>query len=158
MSGGRQELIKQATEALRLQDILLHQSSLARPSPFPDQSEASAEQQSRVSVRLERLDPDSAGSEAPSLMQCSVHLGTRLVATDDEKTEVDAPVYVEIQAEYRLTYEITVEDLGEEAMTAFAEFNIIHNVWPFWRQHVFDLVQRGGLPKLEVPLFAGIKL
>lgn len=158
MSEGRRELIKQATEALRLQDILLHQSSLTRPTPFPDQFEASAEQQARVSVRLERLDPDSASSEEPSLMQCSVHLGTRLVATDDEETDADAPIYVEIQAEYRVTYEITVEDLGEAAMTAFAEFNVIHNVWPFWRQHVFDLIQRGGLPKLGVPLFAGIKL
>lgn len=91
-------------------------------------------------------------------MQCSVHLGTRLVATDDEEADSDAPVYVEIQAEYRVTYEITVKDLGEDAMKAFAEFNVIHNVWPFWRQHVFDLVQRGGLPKLDVPLFAGIKL
>jgi len=158
VSGGRRELIKQATEALRLQDIILHQSSLSRPTPFPDQSELSAEQQAKVSVRLERLDPDSAGSGAPSLMQCTVQLGTRLVAADDDKAENDAPVYVEIQAEYRVTYEITVEDLGEEAMKAFAEFNVIHNVWPFWRQHVFDMVQRGGLPKLEVPLFAGIKL
>ena len=158
MSGGRRELIKQATEALRLKEIFLHQSSLSRPTQFPDQPEVSAEQQARVTVRLERLDPDSASAEVASLMQCSVHLGTRLVAAGDEETKADAPVYVEIQAEYRVTYEITVEDLGEEAMKAFAEFNVIHNVWPFWRQHVFDLVQRGGLPKLEVPLFAGIRL
>lgn len=158
MSGGRRELIKQATEALRLQDITLHQSSLTRPAPFPEQPEVSVEQQARVTVHLERLDADSPNSETPSLMQCAVHLGTRLVADNDDEASADPVVYVEIQAEYRVTYEITVEDLGEEAMTAFAEFNVIHNVWPFWRQHVFDLVQRGGLPRLEVPLFAGIKL
>lgn len=158
MSGGRRELIKQATEALRLKEIILFQSHLDRPTPFPDQPDQSAEQQARVSVRLERLDPEQAEDDSPPLMQCLVHLGTRLVAPGNGETESDPPVYVEIQAEFRVTYEISVQDLSEDAMKVFAQFNVIHNVWPFWRQHVFDVVQRGGLPKLEVPLFAGIKL
>jgi hypothetical protein len=39
----------------------------------------------------------------------------------------------------------------------FAELNSVHNVWPFWRQHVFDIVSRARLPHLNVPLFSGVK-
>ncbi len=158
MSGGKRELIRQATEALQLKEIILFQSRLVRPEPFPAETDASAEQQARYSVRLERLDPLDQDDGASSLIQCFVHLGTRLISSHDESEKDDTHVYVEIEAEFRVTYELTVDELAEDAMKAFAQFNVVHNVWPFWRQHVFDLVQRGGLPKMEVPLFAGVKL
>ena len=158
VSGGRRDLIRQATEALALKEIILYQSRFVRPVAVPEQAEVAAAQQGKTSVRVERLDPLEVNDDTPPLMRCYVHLGTRLVATNDGDEEKEADVYIEIEGEFRVTYEVSNDTISEGALKAFAEFNVIHNVWPFWRQHVFDLVQRGDLPKLEVPLFAGIKL
>jgi preprotein translocase subunit SecB len=46
-------------------------------------------------------------------------------------------------------------ELDEKALATFANLNGVHNVWPFWRQHVYDIVQRARLPQLDIPLFAG---
>jgi preprotein translocase subunit SecB len=65
-------------------------------------------------------------------------------------------VYVQIEADFMVTYRLQAE-IEDPALSAFSNFNAVHNVWPFWRQHVFDIVQRGELPNIEVPLFAGTK-
>jgi len=64
-------------------------------------------------------------------------------------------VYFGVEATYLVIYEL-VSPLSEEALKAFADFNVVHNVWPFWRQHVFDLIGQARLPELQIPLFAGV--
>jgi hypothetical protein len=49
-------------------------------------------------------------------------------------------------------------ELSQGAIKIFADLNSIHNVWPFWRQHVFDVVGRARLPHITVPLFSGKRL
>ncbi|MEO8460730.1 MAG: hypothetical protein ABI451_09395, partial [Dokdonella sp.] len=65
-------------------------------------------------------------------------------------------IYFLIEAAFLVEYDVTGA-LEEDAIAAFANFNAVHNVWPFWRQHVFDIVQRARLPQLEIPLFSGTK-
>jgi hypothetical protein len=70
----------------------------------------------------------------------------------------DPPVYFEIEADFLIEYDVRGEP-SNEAIKLFAEFadlNSVHNVWPFWRQHVFDIVSRARLPHLNVPLFSGV--
>ncbi|TAN04141.1 MAG: hypothetical protein EPN40_00265 [Rhodanobacteraceae bacterium] len=84
-------------------------------------------------------------------MQFFVRLGTRVVK---DVADENPPVYFVIEATFLVEYEM-VAPLGEDALKTFADFNAIHNVWPFWRQHVYDVVQRARLPHVDVPLFAG---
>ncbi|MBL0039624.1 MAG: hypothetical protein IPP28_00945 [Xanthomonadales bacterium] len=59
-----------------------------------------------------------------------------------------------IEADFLVNYEIKSE-IDEECIKAFADNNAAHNVWPFWRQHVFDTISRARLPHLDIPLFLG---
>lgn len=158
MSTGRRDLIRQATEALTLKEIILYQSHFVRPVTIPEKTDIDAVQQGKSSVQVERLDPLEENEDTPPLLRCYVHLGTRLIAKNEHDEDEELDIYIEIEGVFRVTFEVSNGNISEDALKAFAEFNVIHNVWPFWRQHVFDLVQRGGLPQLEIPLFAGIQL
>ncbi|MBB1062084.1 hypothetical protein H4F98_16035 [Lysobacter spongiae] len=85
-----------------------------------------------------------------------VSLGTRLVPpSQDNDSEVDA--FFVIEADFLVNYEMKA-DIDQECIKAFADNNAVHNVWPFWRQHVFDMVSRARLPQLEIPLYSGFKM
>lgn len=162
MNRNNQELIREAAEALKLRDIFLFQCHMERPTPFPEEPNAEVEQLGRRAVQMIRDDVESPDKSKPSLIQFYVLLGLRLAAPgqDNEEDEAGAKssIFLEIEAEYLVEYEVTNSEVSQDALKAFAEFNVVHNVWPFWRQHIFDLRQRGGLPKIEVPLFAGTEL
>jgi len=149
-----QELIGQAAKGLKLRDIMLYQASFGRPKPDFGDGPGEGFQQGKRAVSF--TEGEAAGGEgaAKRLLQIRVELGTRVVS---DPTGPEPEVLFFIEAEYIVEYEL-IDHLPEEAIKAFAEFNAIHNVWPFWRQHVFDIVQRAKLPHLDVPLFSGAKL
>jgi len=151
-------LISEATESLKLRDIFLFQCHMNRPEPFPEGDETEIEQLGRHGVRLIRDKEGEIDGSVIELVQFYVLLGLRLAGQspdEDSKNGGEPPIFLEIEAEYLVEYQITNPDVSEDALKAFAQFNAVHNVWPFWRQHIFDLRQRGGLPKIEVPLFSG---
>jgi len=151
-------LLREATESLKLRDIFLFQSHMTRPDPFPDDSGAEIEQLGRSGVRMIRDEILQDDGSSKQIVQFYVLLGLRLAGTGAEgETEGDdaEPIFLEIEAEYLVEYQLANPDVSEDALKAFAQFNAVHNVWPFWRQHIFDLRQRGGLPRIEVPLFSG---
>src|SRR3546814_16827182 len=100
-------------------------------------------------VEYQIIEVDSEGASERQL-QVLVELGVRI--SSDAPDGVDAPIHVQIEAEFVVVYEV-LDDIDETSISQFANFNAVHNVWPFWRQHVFDIVQRGRLPQIEVPLF-----
>ncbi len=154
-------LINEATEALRLRDIFLFQCHMRRPQPVPDDAGAELEQMGRWGVEMIRDEVGSGDDDALPIVQFYVQLGLRLVAPEShngENASPESPIFLEIEAQYLVEYQITNPAVSEEALSAFAQFNAVHNVWPFWRQHIFDLRQRGGLPRIEVPLFSGARL
>ena len=83
-------------------------------------------------------------------LQVIVALGIRIAGLHAK----NRPIYFEIEADFLVEYEVRAK-LSEAAIKAFADANSVHNVWPFWRQHVFDIVSRARLPHLQVPLFNG---
>src|SRR3546814_14828844 len=104
-------------------------------------------------VEYQIIEVDSEGASERQL-QVLVELGVRI--SSDAPDGVDAPIHVQIEAEFVVVYEV-LDDIDETSISQFANFNAVHNVWPFWRQHVFAIVQRGRLPQIEVPLFSGVR-
>jgi len=145
-------LIEQAISALKLRDIMLHESSFKRPAPPPVTTDSiAAKQQTKRQVKFViGTAPAGEDGQPLTLLQVYVELGVRVSGIESDSS----PVYFEIEADFLVEYEIKSE-LSPDAMKAFADINSVHNVWPFWRQHVFDVVSRGRLPHLEVPLFSG---
>ncbi|WP_423906870.1 hypothetical protein [Candidatus Spongiihabitans sp.] len=89
---------------------------------------------------------------APDTLIIRVALGVRL---DKSKAkQVKSQTYVKIEADFLVLYEVKSK-LSVAELKAFSQFNATHNVWPFWRQHVVDIVQRANLPKINIPLFSG---
>lgn len=158
------EQLNEAISALKLVDITLLNADFDRPSPQLGHIAGYTQQEFReVVYRVFEGDLDGAFVEGKRLFVI-VKLGVRLVREPEENPaskpegegvdEPDLEVLVRIQANYIVQYEMLAEP-SEESLQAFAKFNAVHNVWPFWRQHVFDIVQRGSLPKVDIPLFSG---
>ena len=158
------EQLNEAISALKLVDITLLNSDFDRPSPQLGSIGGYTQQEFReVVYRVFEGDLNGGLVEGKRLFVI-VKLGVRLVrepeedpASEPESEGVDEPdleVLVRIQANFIVQYEMLAEP-SEESLQAFAKFNAVHNVWPFWRQHVFDIVQRGSLPKVDIPLFSG---
>lgn len=145
------ELIGQAIGALKLRDIMLYAARFSRPAPPPAMTGTfDAKQLTKREVKYVIGEGVPEG-QPTRLLQVYVDLGLRVTGLE----EGDAPVFFEIEADFMVEYEI-LSELSEEAIKAFADMNSVHNVWPFWRQHVFDTVCRSRLPNLDVPLFSGL--
>jgi preprotein translocase subunit SecB len=150
MKDDQKELIAQAIKALRIRDVMLNGCSFKRPNPPPaDAKEIEVKQLTKRTVRYVLGDGPMESGQTVQLLQVFVSLGIRILGAHKTKP----PVYFEIEADFLVEYDVKKE-LSEAAIKAFADNNSVHNVWPFWRQHVFDAVSRGRLPHLEVPLFS----
>ncbi|HET7370997.1 MAG TPA: hypothetical protein VFK45_09180 [Gammaproteobacteria bacterium] len=151
MKSAEAKLIGQATQNLQLRDIVLFRSRFDRPQ-LPEPGVDGSQQHKRgTHYVIGEIEGDE--DKKIRVLQILVSLGTRVVNVAEAK---EPAVFFEIEADFLVQYEM-FQDVEEEGLEAFANFNAIHNVWPFWRQHVFDVVQRGKLPKLDIPLFAGAK-
>lgn len=77
--------------------------------------------------------------------------GVRLATTEEA---IDSPDY-EVEAYYMAKY---VLKPGNEPITEpsqldlFAEINVPHNLWAFWRELVHSLLTRAGLGSVVLPL------
>lgn len=154
MDANTKKLLVRAAKGLRLNDIALFQARFDRPTPDTGDIHGEASQQHKRSVSYTVGSISSDAPDETRLLQVRVSLGTRVVQRVDGGEP--QPLFV-IEADYLVEYAIQ-GDVPEDAIKAFAEFNAIHNVWPFWRQHVFNIVEQGRLPHLEVPLFEGAHL
>lgn len=148
-----QGLVSRAAESLKLRDIALFSSRFERPvENIPPMLAADQQAMRQVTVAKGDIELEP---ETKKVVQIRVTLGARLAASKED-SDSESEVYYLIEATFLVEYE-QISDVSDEALAAFANFNAVHNVWPFWRQHVFDIVSRGRLPQLEVPLFAGYK-
>lgn len=147
MNQEEKNLIGKATESLQLENLFIYESKFNRLNDIPSGVE-DFQQMIKRSVGYS-LDEDEDGN---SLLSIKVDLGVRLIEAAEEIDPDSA--FIEIEADFIVQY-LLLDEVPDDALKAFSEFNGVHNAWPFWRQHVFDVVQRGNLPKIEVPLFSG---
>jgi hypothetical protein len=148
MTGGTDEALKSAVGALKLKDIVLNEARFSRPTDM-DQ-EAPVLELVKRAVEFKRV---PATNQTPECLRVLVGLGIRYAAISDAPVS-ERPIYLEIEADFVAQYELRAA-ITEDAIRAFASFNAVHNVWPFWRQHVYDIVNRGRLRPIDVPLYSG---
>lgn len=153
MNSESEDKVIAATQSLKLRDIKLFESNFNRPVQIFDAEHPAARQERMRGVQYVLGDVQLEDGELHKVVQFLVHFGTRVVA-DVEGSE--PLVYFQIEAKFLVEYEITGQ-LDEDKIKAFADYNAVHNAWPFWRQHVYDIVQRSRLPHMDIPLFPGIK-
>lgn len=144
-------LIGTAVKKLRLIDVVLHENSLVRNNdidPFKLPSEF--EQQSRLEYLAEEVVFSNDDNQEKKLLRVYVNLGVRAAnkvgSEDDDEKELFS-VKASFRAEYIVLKELTVEESQE-----FCKHNAVHNVWPFWRMHVFNTLKLACLPQLNIPL------
>ena len=149
MNNHNKKLIRKASKNLKLLDISLYESRLSRPNDLPDDSDDFG-YMTKTAVEFYFEDKRDT-----NVLFIKIGCGVRLIKPKDVDDDThDDHIYIEIEADFFVSYEIT-SPLDNNHMQAFSESNGVHNVWPFWRQHVFDLVQRGNLPQIDIPLFHG---
>ena len=153
MNADQEAGVLSAAKQLKIRDVVLAGCRFERPTQEIPALGTEVRQEHKRGVEYQISDVDNDGVLEKQL-QVLVELGVRIAAdgSDDEQT----PVYVQIEAEFVVVYQVSGV-LDEQAISSFANYNAVHNVWPFWRQHVFDVVQRARLPLIEVPLFSGVK-
>lgn len=151
------KLIQSASEKLSLSDIVLHECVLRQQDalggdpavqPFPN-----FYQQNKVSYRADEVTIELDGEDELQMLRVFVELGARAVRGHPEdpiKDDQDSFLYG-VEAVYRAEYLIK-KPLTDEEVREFSEHNAVHNVWPFWRMHVFNVLKLANLPILNVPL------
>jgi preprotein translocase subunit SecB len=151
MTPDQRDQLAAASRALDLQDIVLFDARFERPMSLDalNWSGQGQQQFTRAAKHFRVADP-STGDATPMVV-FEVMLGTRVLASTSADEE---RVVCLIEARYLLTC-VVREPIDDAALATFATLNAPHVIWPFWRQHVADVVQRGHLPPLSVPLLAG---
>ena len=141
------ELIAQASENLNLLDIVLYESSFKRFAGCHDQAQLG--QQNKLAVRAELGEAVNSENSAVDFFSAFIDLGIRV--NDLSNLGAEPQLLYQIEATFRIDYEIK-GNVDEKALTEFAHFNAVHNVWPFWRQFVFSTANQARLPCPEIPL------
>lgn len=150
------QAIQRAQRKLELRDIVLHTSSLKRerddevdPLLYP----ISVAQESEVLVTVDRVSfQDEDGIEV-NILRAFVQL--TVVGVPWNEADAGAAPLFSIHGVYRVDYGER-ERLSRDELATFSQYNSVHNVWPFWRQHVFDMVSRASLPRITIPFFRAI--
>jgi Uncharacterized protein conserved in bacteria (DUF2188) len=58
-----------------------------------------------------------------------------------------------VVAQFRLTYALEgAGELTDNDFEQFAHWNAVFNAWPYWREHVFSVINRAQLPRFIVPV------
>lgn len=141
-----QELIQEAIKCVELIDVRFNAGSLVRDDDFDDKSNAEdISQQTRFSVSAQVMESSEPSVKA-DLARVKVEFGARYISEESEA------VMAEVIAEFIAVYEVE-KGLREEALQEFFKFNVVHNVWPFWREHLLRLTSSAGLPRFVAPLY-----
>lgn len=136
-----------------LNDISLWETSLKRDREFRwgEHTTAGCTTQAYRTVEPEVVEAEVEGDDEPkTVLRALVKLGVRVLQKEDEEG-ID-PLFT-LEATFCADYFVLTAP-PQEVFDKFVEFNCIHNVWPFWRQHVFDTLKRASLPVPSVPLYA----
>ena len=148
------QAVRRAQKKLELRDIVLHTSSLDRnddidPLLYP----VHIRKESNVKVSVDKLSFEDAEGETIRILRANVQLG--VCGFDENKNGAGTKALFTICATYRVDY-LEAKQLTENELDAFTQFNSVHNVWPFWRQHVFETVSKASLPRVTIPFFRSV--
>lgn len=142
-------LISQAIKAVDLLDIYLHSSSVERDDDITDDHYPDDMiQQNRLNISADFYEPEDESVKCKRLIHAKVTLGVRFGVKVDGEVQVLSEVKACFIAKYAQTLEVS-----EDAISEFMKYNVIHNVWPFWREHAFTTAAEARLPRPMISLF-----
>lgn len=145
-------LIQAVTDQIQIRDVVLYASHFKQDQPLPQNQQVDVVLQAREGWSHQI----SEGDAGPRWVYVHFHFGVKMSEPGIEGSDEPGEPYYVIEAEFVATYRVKDgAELDENAVAAFAEHNGKHNIWPFWRQHVFDVCQRARLHPPEIPLFSG---
>lgn len=148
----RRSSVFDPTEYFALQDIALWSTTLSREGDYqPEMHEGKCSIQTMRSVRPEVLTAVLEGSdEEVEVLRTFVSLGVRSVLPKQDANP--ETILFTLEATFSVEY-IILKAPEQSDFVRFVDFNCIHNAWPFWRQHVYDMLKRASLPVPAIPLF-----
>lgn len=112
--------------------------------------------------RYEGIDTElSAEQDKKKVKLIRIHLsaGLRFISAglseeiEKNPAELEKHVRAEITASFIAEYQLTCDNLEQEAIEEFAKVNAGFNVWPYWREYVQNLCSRMHLPIAILPLY-----
>ena len=142
--------VRRAGNKLELRDLALHSCSLTRDKSLdPNLYPLSVRAKSDVQVAVDQLlFTDEEDNEIP-ILRAFVKFKLAAYSREDRSS---ANQLFNISAEFRVDYFVR-KKLTDREIKAFGDYNAVHNVWPFWRQHVQQTVDQACLPRVTIPLF-----
>lgn len=148
--------IGRAANQLQIEDVVLHRSRFDRNGESKSAFAGNARVQHKTGVGFATVPPTEAGGA--DKLHVLVAFGVRLVPESAEGDADDAleSVLCLIEADFLVIFRLTGE-VDEPCLKAFSDHNAVHNAWPFWRQHVFDVTSRARLPTIPIPLYRRIE-
>ena len=142
-------LIAEAIEFLELLDIHVYSSSLKRfEEIYLDNYPDDMAQQNKLSVKAEVLEPEDKEDDS-RVINAKVNFGLKFIVGSEKSEQTNL---AEIEACFIAKYHQRSQ-LSEEAIREFLKFNVVHNVWPFWREFAFNTAAKAKLPTPMISLF-----
>ena len=148
------QAVRRAQAKLDLRDIALHTSSLERsPDVEPLLYPTRVQQESEIKVSVDKVSFADDEDGTVRILRAYVQLLLHALAKADNGKKTQK--LFSIRGEYRVDY-LEKKELTQIELDAFTQFNAVHNVWPFWRQHVYETVSKANLPRITIPFFRAI--
>ncbi len=148
------ELVQQAHKGLVIQDIFLHSGEIKTKDDFCPLTEVTPiEIQFKHFIKDSRtISRESVDHEHMNLIVFRYVAGFRALPKGLPDDEKESGTVVEVIATFSACYAM-VEELPDEAITEFANYNVGFNVWPYWREYASSTAKRLGLPSFAIPLY-----
>lgn len=115
-----------------------------------------------VGAHFDRSDTDTLPAEIGALPPPDFAISVNWKLSDDRSilgcllgfaTVFEEPEPYTIVAQFRLTYSLEeADELTDYDFEQFAHWNAVFNAWPYWREHVSSIINRGQLPRFIVPV------
>lgn len=148
-----EKLISEAVKALQLIDIHLYSTSVQRFEEISSESyPENMSQQNKIAINADFFEPEGEINNN-RLINAKVEFGLRFIVKDGEKITTLAEIETCFIAKYHQEKEVS-----DEAINEFMKFNVVHNVWPFWREHAFRLSAESKLPTPIISLYKGCSI
>mgnify|MGYP000591869886 CR=1 FL=1 len=146
--------VQDAIESMELLDLYLNDSQVQRSRDFDLHYPIDEmRQQSKLSVSGELLSKQAEDGGADELnLRAFVSFGLRFVRAEEDADHNDEKPLSELSATFAVIYRMSRE-LPDETIQAFIQYNVIHNAWPFWREHALRTASEAKIPRPHIGLF-----
>lgn len=148
------ELVQQAHKGLVIQDIFLHSAEIKAKDDFCPLADITP-----FEIQFKQFIKDSRKISSENTEHGHMNLivfryvaGFRAIPVGLPDAEKESNTVVEVIATFSACYAM-VEELPDEAITEFANYNVGFNVWPYWREYASSTAKRLGLPSFAIPLY-----